>query len=317
MTKKLLIAGTALVITGAVICAGAGAAFGFDFSKLDTANSVTNTYPVSDDFSSISIKADTDDVIFVPSKDGKCSVVCVEDSEHLHDVRVENDTLVIDQKDENKISWHFMSVGNHFKTTVYLPESQYKELSVIADTGDLDVPKEFSFDKVKAELDTGDVSWYAPVKESISIRTDTGSITASDISAESMEMKSDTGDIKLTNIQLTEEFRSEEDTGDVIIDGMTCKDFYSKGNTGDLKMTKVEVSQKMDLDRDTGDIDLEDCDADEIFIVTDTGDVKGTLLSEKVFITKTDTGDVNVPNSISGGRCEITTDTGDINISLR
>ena len=73
----------------------------------------------------------------------------------------------------------------------------------------------------------------------------------------------------------------------------------------------------MDLDRDTGDIDLEDCDADEIFIVTDTGDVKGTLLSEKVFITKTDTGDVNVPNSISGGRCEITTDTGDINISLR
>ncbi|HOR22597.1 MAG TPA: DUF4097 family beta strand repeat-containing protein, partial [Ruminococcus sp.] len=135
--------------------------------------------------------------------------------------------------------------------------------------------------------------------------------------AESMEMKSDTGDIKLTNIQLTEEFRSEEDTGDVTIDGMTCKDFYSKGNTGDLKMTKVEVSQKMDLDRDTGDIDFEDCDADEIFIVTDTGDVKGTLLSEKVFITKTDTGDVNVPNSISGGRCEITTDTGDINISLR
>ena len=289
MTKKLLIAGTALVITGAVICAGAGAALGFDFSKLDTANSVTNTYPVSDDFSSISIKADTDDVIFVPSKDGKCSVVCVEDSERLHDVRVENDTLLIDPKDENKISWHFMSVGNHFKTTVYLPESQYKELSVISDTGDLDVPKEFSFDKVKA----------------------------SDISAESMEMKSDTGDIKLTNIQLTEEFRSEEDTGDVIIDGMTCKDFYSKGNTGDLKMTKVEVSQKMDLDRDTGDIDLEDCDADEIFIVTDTGDVKGTLLSEKVFITKTDTGDVNVPNSISGGRCEITTDTGDINISLR
>ena len=62
---------------------------------------------------------------------------------------------------------------------------------------------------------------------------------------------------------------------------------------------------------------LDGCDAAEIFVKTDTGDVTGTLLSEKVFVTTTDTGKVEVPRSVSGGRCEITTDTGDIRISIR
>ena len=50
---------------------------------------------------------------------------------------------------------------------------------------------------------------------------------------------------------------------------------------------------------------------------TDTGDVKGSLLSEKIFIPTTDTGDVDVPKTVTGGRCEITTDTGDIKITVK
>jgi len=41
------------------------------------------------------------------------------------------------------------------------------------------------------------------------------------------------------------------------------------------------------------------------------------LLTDKVFITKTDTGSINVPDSITGGRCEIKTDTGDIKITVK
>ena len=61
---------------------------------------------------------------------------------------------------------------------------------------------------------------------------------------------------------------------------------------------------------------MKECDAAEIFVETDTGDVKGSLLSEKVFIPKSDTGDIKVPKTVTGGRCEITTDTGDIKIEL-
>ena len=72
----------------------------------------------------------------------------------------------------------------------------------------------------------------------------------------------------------------------------------------------------MFIERSTGDIELNGCDAGEIFIETDTGNVEGTLLSEKVFVVTTDTGDKRVPNTTSGGRCEITTDTGDIYITI-
>ena len=39
-------------------------------------------------------------------------------------------------------------------------------------------------------------------------------------------------------------------------------------------------------------------------------------LSDKVFLTETDTGKVDVPKSITGGRCEITTDSGDITVEV-
>lgn len=58
------------------------------------------------------------------------------------------------------------------------------------------------------------------------------------------------------------------------------------------------------------------CDAETICVNTDTGSVTGTLLTDKVFIIETDTGSVDVPKSITGGRCEITTDTGNIRITI-
>jgi hypothetical protein len=40
------------------------------------------------------------------------------------------------------------------------------------------------------------------------------------------------------------------------------------------------------------------------------------LLSEKVFITKSDTGRIDVPETVTGGKCKITTDTGSIRIYI-
>ena len=72
----------------------------------------------------------------------------------------------------------------------------------------------------------------------------------------------------------------------------------------------------MTVERSTGDVRLEQCDAEELDIRTDTGDVKGSLLTEKVFIVRSDTGRIKVPESITGGKCRVTTDTGDIEITV-
>jgi DUF4097 and DUF4098 domain-containing protein YvlB len=71
------------------------------------------------------------------------------------------------------------------------------------------------------------------------------------------------------------------------------------------------------IKRTTGDVTFEGCDAAELLVATDTGDVEGTLLTEKIFFVETDTGRREYPKTTTGGKCEITTDTGDIKISIK
>ena len=84
-----------------------------------------------------------------------------------------------------------------------------------------------------------------------------------------------------------------------------------------MKEIQEILTGEFNLERNTGDIEFHGCDAETIYVETDTGDVTGTLLTDKVFITETDTGSVDVPKSVSGGRCEISTDTGDIRIEIQ
>ena len=70
------------------------------------------------------------------------------------------------------------------------------------------------------------------------------------------------------------------------------------------------------IERSTGDVIFNKSDAGEIYIETDIGDISGTLLTNKIFIYDADTGDVKLPSVMSGGKCQIETDTGDIEISI-
>ena len=95
-----------------------------------------------------------------------------------------------------------------------------------------------------------------------------------------------------------------------------CETLSTKTNTGNTVLTNVIAQSKLSLKSDTGNVKLQGCDGGEIYITTDTGNISGSLLSEKVFIARSDTGRIHVPNTITGGRCEITTDTGDIRITI-
>ena len=106
-------------------------------------------------------------------------------------------------------------------------------------------------------------------------------------------------------------------TGRAILADISCKSFRSEGDTGELLMEHVIVAEQILIARSTGGVRLERCDAAELLVTTDTGDVTGTLLSEKVFITQSNTGSVSVPETTTGGKCKITTDTGDIRITLQ
>jgi len=108
----------------------------------------------------------------------------------------------------------------------------------------------------------------------------------------------------------------DTDTGDTILNDIKCKDCYFTCDTGDLFMKNVIATGEFHIELDTGDANFDRCDAKSVFVETDTGDISGSFLTDKVFLADTDTGDVDVPKTISGGRCEATTDTGDISLRI-
>ena len=314
---KWIITAIVLLVTGIVICGVSFGVLGFDLGKLSTVTYVTNTYDVSEKFQNISIDGDTENIKFVFSEEEKCRVVCFEEENDLHTVGVEDQTLTIEKKDRKGFWWNVSIATESPSITVYLPEKVYKELSIESDTGDVEIPKEFSFDTIDVNLDTGDMSCLASAEGDIRVRTDTGHITIADVTAAGMLLSSDTGKMELSDVKISGDLEIQEHTGKVVLENVKCRNFTSDGDTGSLVMTNVTASGEFNLERNTGDIEFHGCDAETIYVETDTGDVTGTLLTDKVFITETDTGSVDVPKSVSGGRCEISTDTGDIRIEIQ
>ena len=314
LTKILLIAGGALAAAGLIIGGITFAVFGFDTTKMSTSKYTTNTYEADKGFMNISIEGDTEDIVFVKSDDDNCKLVCYEEVDRPHDVKVENNTLTVTRK--NKAYWNFGINFEEPKMTVYLPETIYDDIKIKSDTGDIDIPEEFAFDKMELSVDTGDVKVRSSVNEQISIRTSTGDMDLADIEASELKLETDTGRISINDVDIDGDIDIKVDTGKVTLEKISCNDLISKGDTGAITLRSVMAKGKYHIERSTGDVRFESCDAQEIYVRTHTGDVSGNLLSDKVFITETDTGSIDVPKTTTGGKCEIKTDTGDIRISI-
>lgn len=276
--KIWLITAAVLVVLGLFMFVGVLLTQNWDFAKFGSVTYVTNTQEVSMDFDKININVDTAQVEFVPSENEDCKVVCYETEKIRHTVAVNDGALEIKVHDSRK--WYEF-VGISFgtpKLTLYVPNKEYDSLCIETDTGDVNLPKEFAFKDVTIAGDTSDVYCNASISGTISIALSTG------------------------NIEL---------------DGIAMDQLLLSTSTGDVRLRSVTVDNDIKIETDTGDVILENCDAADLFIETSTGDVRGTLLSEKVFIADSSTGRVSVPKTVTGGRCEIISSTGNITVDIK
>lgn len=315
-TKIWIIIASFLVISGMTIFSAVMLSNDWDFTKLSTVKYETNTYDISEDFNDIFIESSNSDIIFLPSDNGECKIVCFEAQKIKHSVLLENGTLTLKEIDERKWYEYIGIFWGNSKITVYLPKSEYDSLMIRGSTGDVDLPDPFKFENIDIHLSTGDIRCFASASDRVKIRTSTGDVYLENVFTDSLEISVSTGDIVAKNITSEGDITIEVSTGDSKLTDINCKSFISTGTTGDITMQNVIASEKFSIKRDTGYVKFDRCDATEILIKTSTGDVKGSLLSEKVFITDTSTGSVKVPGTTSGGKCEITTSTGDIKITI-
>lgn len=314
-TKAWLIIAALLILIGCALFAGVMTMLEWDFAKLSTVKYETNTYEIHEAFERISFNTDTADIVFAPSDDGKCRVDCYESEDTKHSVTVENNMLVIDINPSSRHNHIGFNSGSP-KITVYLPEAQYASLHIDESTGNVEIPSTFMFGNVDISSSTGDVSFHASASGRIKIKTRTGSIRVENISVGALDLSVNTGTVTVSNVGCEEDVTVGVSTGKTYLSNTQCKNVISSGSTGDISLDNVIAAESFSIIRSTGDVNLDNSDAAEIFVKTDTGDVTGRLLADKAFIVQADTGDVDVPQTAEGGRCEITTDTGDINITI-
>ena len=91
-TNTWLLIAALLILIGSVLFAAAMTANHWDFTKLSTVDYETNTY-VFEEVRDISIETETADVLFLPSEDGACKVLCYEPTEAKHTVEVKDGKL--------------------------------------------------------------------------------------------------------------------------------------------------------------------------------------------------------------------------------
>lgn len=313
-TKIWLIVAASLILVGSLIFGGIMMALKWDFSKLSTVKYKENTFESAEAVQSISITADTADISFKVSENENCKVVCFEEEKSGHSVSVEDGVLTISLEQSKKWYDH---IGINFassRITVYLPAGQYDSIIIHENTGDITIPEDFSFDMMDISLSTGDVRNCASAGN-LKIKGSTGDIYLENIASDAIDLSVSTGHITGLSITCTEELKINVSTGKTQLTDVFCGALLSTGSTGKIALKNVIASGEISIKRTTGDVTFNQCDAAEIFIKASTGQVSGSLLSPKIFLTETSTGDILVPQSLTGGKCQITTSTGDIEIT--
>lgn len=333
--KKLLFVSAVLIILGIASFAVIMTANGWDFKALGSHVLEDRTHEIAEGFDSILIDADTANIKFFPSEDGKCKVLCHDKIRAEHVVKVENGTLKIQIDDQRKWYDHINLFDSSPSITVYLPKSEYKTVDVSASTGSVNLPAGFSLENIYIVVSTGNVHLGASATGAAKIKASTGNVSILRAELGSLEVQVSTGRVDVDSTSVAGNVRIKRSTGDANITALTCtslklesstgdstlKDTVATGeiqlmlSTGDAKLTDT-LAERFDIATSTGKVKFESSDAKTINVLTDTGSVKGTLRTPKLFVTKTDTGRINVPASEGSEPCIIETDTGNIEISI-
>ncbi|MBQ6053413.1 MAG: DUF4097 family beta strand repeat protein [Clostridia bacterium] len=318
MKKGLIITAVILTVAGLILIISSWFFNGPDFSVSENAKTETNAYTITDRFENIDISTLEADITLIPSENRECRIVCEERAYTKHNVSTENGTLKIEVEDTRKWYDYIMLFSfNSQSVTVYLPSDRYEELDISCVTGRVSVSEKFTFENASIESSTGSVLFKASADGDVKIKTITGGIHIDGINAKNIGLSVSSGSVTAEKINCDGDITVSVSTGRTTLDGVNCKSLFSSGSTGRITLKDTVATESFRIERNTGDIYFQNSDAGEIYAKTSTGDVTGTLNSEKVFIAKTSTGKIMLPDSVSGGRCEITTATGDINISIK
>lgn len=171
------------------------------------------------------------------------------------------------------------------------------------------------YERIEAQLSSGDIAARGIQTGSLSAKTTSGSIALTDVTADESRLETTSGSLRV--------FASNPGncmgtvtSGDISFDGCRFAAAELKTTSGGIRLADVRAEGVLKLTTGSGSISLENGDAETLEIETGSGDVRGTLCTEKIFVARSSSGRIDVPEGVSGGICRVRTGSGDISLKL-
>ena len=177
----------------------------------------THEYEIKENYKDIKIVTDTADIQFILSEKPNTFIVCEEEKNANHSVMVKENTLRIEVNDNKK--W-YEDIGINLrapKITVYLGKSEYGNISLKTDIGNILLDNIIVTGKIVIETDTGNVKFEECDASEVFIETDTGNVTGSFVTDKVVFAESDTGNIDIPKVIADEKCEIITETGNIKI----------------------------------------------------------------------------------------------------
>ena len=336
--KAALIIALCLIAAGLILGGIALAANQFHPENLtkQTSSLKEVSYSVDEPFTALDIHGVSGDVRLLPSADGRCRVECMENEEQTHRVEVRGGTLYVERQVHQQIGVTFsFGFSERDYIHIYLPECDYEKLILETTSGDADCPADFSFGEASLSATSGDIDFRSGVEGALAVSATSGEVEVSGVSPGSLSVTSTSGKIRLSEVDagdlslsatsgeiilerstLRGEGRLKTTSGDQKLEKVSCASLTLESSSGTKYLTDVLASGELRSDSTSGDLVFLRCDADSLYLHATSGEVRGSLRTEKIFFTDTSSGSVRVPQGMSGGKCEVHTTSGDIQLTV-
>ena len=334
----VMIAAGGLILIGGVMCLVALAGVGFRFEKLmETEVMVEKTYVVEEDFNNVDLTVGSQKVKIVKSEEDRTSFVCYESESIVFDVKVENDTLKIEQKDTGKFKFAAVIDGLEKEDYLYLPKDVYEKLNAHCSSGDIDLTGGIEFGDSTLEVGSGNINIYNTKMAAMDTHCSSGDIKVERSSATRANLHCGSGDVNVDGFTVEGECEVDVSSGNCKFQNGKMGSLDAHCGSGDIELTSVDVAENfkgktssgslnfmkviaggdMELISSSGDIELSECDGANLKIKASSGSVSGTILTEKIFDIHVSSGDVTVPEDGTGenvGSCTINVGSGDVEL---
>ena len=336
--KRIILISVLLVISGLVVSFISLCMVDFKLSKLSNLTYVENEYTDLESFENIDIDSSFNINIF-PSADGKIKIDCHESEELYNNVEIKNNILFITDNDTRK--WYEKAFAlfqiKPMSVDIYLPDSDYKDLEISAGSGDIFVSEGFYFENADLSCSSGDIEFKASSKDEINISCSSGSVFLANSKAKNINLRTSSGACEAEYINAENDITIKSSSGKIELNHCQTQNLSVNTTSGGCELESINADSDIKIESKSGSCEavhaiakndfiaeatsgtvyLDLCDAANLSINTKSGSVRGTLLSEKIFFTNTKSGKVSVPDSLTGGKCEVSTASGSINLEIK